>query len=105
MRLADLDVLQAGVAQRLVELVGGQRAGDAAGPLLHVSARGVVHALIGDDVGDLPAFEAVAQLRGNGTRAWSVAVVSAEVPEVAEVADVAVDGPAGVVALLEALSR
>jgi len=60
---------------------------------------------IGDDVGDLPAFEAVAQLRGNGTRAWSVAVVSAEVPEVAEVADVAVDGPAGVVALLEALSR
>ena len=60
---------------------------------------------VGDDVGDLPAFEVIAQLRGNGTRAWSVAVVSAEVPEVAEAADVAVDGPAGVVALLEALSR
>jgi len=60
---------------------------------------------IGDDVGDLPAFEVVAALRGNGTRAWSVAVVSAEVPEVAEAADLTVDGPAGVVALLDALSR
>jgi len=60
---------------------------------------------VGDDVGDLPAFEAVAQLRRDGTPAWSVAAVSADVPEVAQAADIRVDGPAGVVALLTELSR
>jgi trehalose 6-phosphate phosphatase len=60
---------------------------------------------VGDDVGDLPAFEAVAQLRRDGTPAWSVAAASADVPEVAQAADVRVDGPAGVVALLTELSR
>jgi trehalose 6-phosphate phosphatase len=58
---------------------------------------------VGDDVGDLPAFAVVAELRENGTPGWSVAAVSAEVPEVAAAADVRVDGPAGVVALLTAL--
>ena len=60
---------------------------------------------VGDDVGDLPAFAAVAQLRRDGTPAWSVAAVSPDVPEVAQAADVRVDGPAGVVALLAELSR
>jgi len=59
---------------------------------------------VGDDVGDLPAFDAIAELRRVGTPAWSVAVVSTEVPEVAEAADVQVDGPEGVVALLAALT-
>ena len=35
-----------------LELAAGQRAGDAAGPLLHVGAGGVVHVLVGDHVGD-----------------------------------------------------
>jgi trehalose 6-phosphate phosphatase len=60
---------------------------------------------LGDDIGDLPAFAVVAELRENGTPAWSVAAVSAEVPEVAAAADVQVDGPAGVVALLTALGE
>jgi len=59
---------------------------------------------VGDDLGDLPAFAAVAGLRRAGTPAWSVAVASAEVPEVADAADIRVDGPAGVVALLTALT-
>jgi trehalose 6-phosphate phosphatase len=60
---------------------------------------------VGDDVGDLPAFEAVAAVRRRGLPAWSVAAVAPEVPEVAAAADVRVDGPTGVVELLAALSR
>jgi trehalose 6-phosphate phosphatase len=58
----------------------------------------------GDDVGDLPGFEAVAELRAGGTPGLSVASASAEAAAVAEAADVAVDGPAGVVALLSRLA-
>ena len=58
----------------------------------------------GDDVGDLPAFAVIEQLREGGTLAWSVAAASAEAPpELLGAADVTVDGPAGVVALLRAL--
>jgi trehalose 6-phosphate phosphatase len=57
----------------------------------------------GDDLGDLPAFEAIARLRESGTPAWSVAAVSAEVPEVAGAGDIRVMGPPGVVALLDRL--
>lgn len=60
---------------------------------------------IGDDVGDVPAFEAVTDLRAAGRAAYSVAVVSAEAaPEVAATADVRVNEPGDVVALLQALS-
>jgi trehalose 6-phosphate phosphatase len=58
----------------------------------------------GDDVGDLPGFEAVAELRAQGIPGLSVASASAEAAAVAEAADVAVDGPAGVVALLSRLA-
>ncbi len=54
----------------------------------------------GDDVGDLPAFEAVRDLRSGGLSAWSVAAASAEAPEVQAAADVHVAGPAAVVDLL-----
>jgi trehalose 6-phosphate phosphatase len=60
---------------------------------------------VGDDVGDLPAFATVAGLRRRGIPAWSVAATAPEVPEVAAAADVRVDGPAGVVALLTALTQ
>jgi trehalose 6-phosphate phosphatase len=60
---------------------------------------------IGDDLGDLPAFAAVTELRRAGAAAYGVAAVSAEAaPEVAAAADLQVDGPAGVVALLAELS-
>jgi trehalose 6-phosphate phosphatase len=58
----------------------------------------------GDDVGDLPAFERVAEFRSRGLNAWSVGVVTAEVPEIAELADVSVPSPAELVALLSALA-
>jgi trehalose 6-phosphate phosphatase len=64
--------------------------------------RAVLYA--GDDVGDLPAFAAIDALRQDGTPAWGVAATSDEAPaELIGAADVTVDGPAGVVALLRAL--
>jgi trehalose 6-phosphate phosphatase len=59
----------------------------------------------GDDLGDLPAFAVVRELRAAGLPAWAVAASSAEAPEVAAAADVHVDGPAGVVEMLAALTR
>jgi trehalose 6-phosphate phosphatase len=60
---------------------------------------------IGDDVGDLPAFSVVAQLRASGMPAWSIAVQSEEVPAIAAAADVVVTGPDQVVELLAAIAR
>lgn len=59
----------------------------------------------GDDLGDVPAFEAVAGLRAAGVPGLSVASASPETAAgVAEAADVAVDGPPGVVSLLVTLA-
>jgi trehalose 6-phosphate phosphatase len=58
----------------------------------------------GDDVGDLPAFGLVRELRTAGRAAFGVGVRSPEVPELAQAADVLVDGPAGVLRLLQALT-
>jgi trehalose 6-phosphate phosphatase len=58
----------------------------------------------GDDLGDLPAFAAVRELRAEGTPGLAVCSGSAEVPELAREADLVVDGPAGVVRLLAGLA-
>ena len=59
----------------------------------------------GDDLGDRPAFEAVRDLRDReGIPGVVVCSGSAEVPELAEAADLVVDGPAEVAALLAALA-
>jgi trehalose 6-phosphate phosphatase len=58
----------------------------------------------GDDLGDLPAFALLAELRAAGRTAWSVAVASDEVPEVAAAAMLTVASPAALVDLLTALS-
>jgi len=68
-----------------------------------VAASCVLYA--GDDVGDLPAFQACARLRSAGATTWSVAAANDEAPQVAGLADVVVDGPDGVVALLTALVK
>jgi trehalose 6-phosphate phosphatase len=67
------------------------------------AARSVVVA--GDDLGDLPAFAAAAQLAAEDGDALRVAVRSAEAPTalLAE-ADLVVDGPAGLRDLLERLA-
>jgi trehalose 6-phosphate phosphatase len=59
----------------------------------------------GDDLGDLPAFAAVRALRARGVPGCAVASASQESPQVAAAADLVVDGPDGVVALLAALAR
>ncbi|MGH9078857.1 MAG: trehalose-phosphatase [Acidimicrobiales bacterium] len=61
---------------------------------------------LGDDVGDLPAFAALAELAStDGLFTASIAAVDDESPpEVAEAADVVVPGPLGALAVLEWLA-
>jgi trehalose 6-phosphate phosphatase len=59
----------------------------------------------GDDLGDLPAFSAVDDLRAAGTPGLLVCSGSDEVTELRKRADLVVDGPAGVVGLLRDLAE
>jgi trehalose 6-phosphate phosphatase len=60
---------------------------------------------IGDDVGDLPAFDALDRLAERGLVTLRVAVTTSEsVGEMVERADVLVDGPEGALGLLLALT-
>ena len=59
----------------------------------------------GDDLGDRPAFAAVRELRGKGTPGLLVCSGSAEVPDLAAEADLVVNGPDGVAALLAGLAE
>jgi trehalose 6-phosphate phosphatase len=59
----------------------------------------------GDDLGDRPAFEAVRELRADGTPGLAVASGSAETPEpIMAEADLVVSGPTGVAELLAGLA-
>ncbi|MDQ8704730.1 trehalose-phosphatase [Streptomyces sp. LHD-70] len=68
-----------------------------------VGAESVLYA--GDDLGDLPAYAAVEKLRSDGVPGVLVCSGSAEVTELAQRADLVVDGPTGVVRLLAALAK
>ncbi len=59
----------------------------------------------GDDLGDRPAFAALRELRDAGVPGLSVLSGSSEVTELAGEADLVVDGPHGVAALLGALAE
>ncbi|MCK9871068.1 trehalose-phosphatase [Nocardiopsis dassonvillei] len=65
--------------------------------------RAVLYA--GDDLGDLPAFDAVAGLRSQGIEGLNVCSSSDEVTAVAEAADLVVPGPAGLADLLGGLAE
>ena len=66
-------------------------------------ARSVVY--VGDDLGDLPAFATVEQLRREGRAGLTVASAGEDAPaELAARADLLVDGPEAVVAFLAALA-
>lgn len=65
-------------------------------------ARAVV--FVGDDLGDVPAFEAVAELRGRGLPALLVCSGSDEESVLRDRADVVVEGPEGVMELLRELT-
>jgi len=58
----------------------------------------------GDDLGDRAAFNAVRELRAEGTPGLLVCSGSAEVPQLAAEADLVVGGPGGVVDLLDSLA-
>jgi trehalose 6-phosphate phosphatase len=60
---------------------------------------------VGDDLGDLPAFAEVDRLRGEGVPGLVVCSGSTEVTALAERADLVVDGPEGVAALLRSLAE
>jgi len=63
-------------------------------------------AVFGDDLGDLPAFDAAAELATHGVAVARVAVVDDEsAPEVAARADLTVQGAPAAVALLELLAQ
>ncbi|WP_019607873.1 trehalose-phosphatase [Nocardiopsis sp. CNS-639] len=64
--------------------------------------RAVLYA--GDDLGDLPAFDAVVGLRSQGVEGLNVCSSSDEVTAVAEAADLVVPGPAGLADLLGSLA-
>ena len=59
---------------------------------------------LGDDLGDLPAFDEIHRLRDEGTPAWSVGVLSSGAEGIADAADVTVADPAAVVDLLTTLA-
>lgn len=65
-------------------------------------ARAVLFA--GDDLGDLAAYDAVDALRGEDVAGVKVCSGSTEVRALAERADLVVDGPDGMVALLDTLA-
>jgi len=60
---------------------------------------------VGDDLGDLPAFDAIEELRGSGRLGLTVASAGGDAPpDLADRADLVVEGPVGVVAFLETLA-
>jgi trehalose 6-phosphate phosphatase len=62
-------------------------------------------AFAGDDLGDLPAFDALDELERRGVVTLRIAVDSPEAPiELLDRADVVVDGPEGLIELLETLA-
>ncbi|MFD7405162.1 trehalose-phosphatase [Streptomyces sp. NPDC059866] len=67
-----------------------------------LSAASILYA--GDDLGDLPAYAAVDELRSDGTPGLLVCSGSDEVPELSKRADLVVNGPKGVVGLLAGLA-
>jgi trehalose 6-phosphate phosphatase len=59
---------------------------------------------VGDDLGDLAAFDTIERLRQRGVVGLAVCSGSDEVPELAARADLIVDGPSGVIEFLDALA-
>jgi trehalose 6-phosphate phosphatase len=64
--------------------------------------KGVLY--LGDDLGDLPAFAHVRDLRAAGRTAYAIGVRSSGVPEVSDAADASVAEPADAVSLLRSLA-
>jgi trehalose 6-phosphate phosphatase len=103
-RLAEDNGLEAAPGKRVLELrpPGHDKRRALLEHARATDARSVLFA--GDDVGDLPAFDAIDELRATGVPGLKVCSDSAEAPTaMREGADLVVPGPEGVVALLELL--
>lgn len=81
---------------------GVDKGGALRGLVRETTARSVLYG--GDDLGDLAAFDAVRQLRADGTPGCVVVSASPETPQVAAAADLVVAGPDGVVRFLGRLA-
>ncbi len=90
--------------RQVIEVRGaGTDKGTALGDLVgEMSAEAVLFA--GDDLGDIAAFRRVDTLRTDGLATLKVCSGSGEESALAEMADVVVDGPAGVLTLLDRLA-
>lgn len=88
--------LHAEPGKLVIELrASGKTKGDALRDLV-AELRPRVVAMVGDDLGDLPAFELLHELRDEGIECCAVVSSSDEQPALVEVADVICDGPDGV---------
>lgn len=102
--LAEQNGLELAPGRRVLELRPPGHTKDAAlTGLVQERAAGSV-LFVGDDLGDLPAFDAVARLRESGVPGVAVCSDSAEVDALRQRADIVVDGPAGVAAFFAALA-
>jgi trehalose 6-phosphate phosphatase len=104
-RLADRTALTLEPGRLVLELrPPGMDKGTALGELAaERAARSVL--FCGDDLGDLTAFAALRDLRAHGIPGCAVASQSTETPQVAEAADLVVDGPPGIVRFLATLAE
>jgi len=104
LRLAARTGLRADPGRLVIELrPEGADKGQTLHDLAAESSRSAV-LFAGDDLGDRPAFEAIRHLQSAGQPALAVCSRSAEVPELAAEADLAVDGPEGIATFLAALA-
>jgi trehalose 6-phosphate phosphatase len=82
----------------------GADKGDAVRTLVEELDAGAL-VFVGDDLGDLPAFEAVRDLRDAGIDGLLVCSGSTEESALVERSDLVVDGPGGVIEFLRGLTR
>ncbi|GAB3821281.1 trehalose-phosphatase [Tessaracoccus terricola] len=104
-RIGERHGLHAEPGRLVLELRASNRTkGDALAELVAAHSPALV-AMVGDDLGDLPAFNLLAQLREQGMACCAVVSSSQEQPALTEVADVVCDGPDGVADWLTELAR
>ncbi len=103
--LAERYRLHARVGKMAIELVPSA-AQDKGAAIRSIFAELATGGVLGDDVGDIPAFRAARELgRARNFDAVLVVATSDEAPpELLELADVIVDGPRGALAFLESLA-
>jgi trehalose 6-phosphate phosphatase len=108
-----LAVAEAAAARHHLELHRGRRSVELLPPLgldkgsvvRSVSASLETACFLGDDLGDLAAFQALGELRAEGLHTVAIAIASAEMPPgLAEEADLVLDGPQGAARFLQSLA-